>query len=69
MARVPTTFFGTIYVGVTAGIARRAWEHREGMFDGSTRKYSSKRLVYFKQHAEIGGAIKREKAIKHWPRA
>ena len=25
---------GTLYVGVTADLARRAWEHREGVVDG-----------------------------------
>ena len=25
---------GTLYLGVTGNIARRAWEHREGMMEG-----------------------------------
>ena len=60
---------GTLYVGVTSDIARRTWEHREGVVDGFTKKYSLKRLVYVESHAEIVTAIQREKTIKHWPRA
>jgi putative endonuclease len=60
---------GTLYVGVTSDIVRRTWEHREGVVDGFTKKYSLKRLVYVESHAEIATAIQREKTIKHWPRA
>jgi len=28
---------GTLYVGVTSDLARRAWEHREGVADGFTK--------------------------------
>ena len=59
---------GTLYVGVTYDIVRRTWEHREGVVDGFTKKYSLKRLVYVESHAEIATAIQREKTIKHWPR-
>jgi putative endonuclease len=59
---------GTLYVGVTSNIARRAWEHREGLVDGFTKRYDLKRLVYAERHEEIQLAIQREKTIKHWPR-
>ena len=60
---------GTLYVGVTSDIARRAWEHREGVVEGFTKRYGLKRLVYFERHEEIADAIRREKRIKEWPRA
>ncbi len=60
---------GTLYVGVTADLARRAWEHREGHVEGFTKKYGLKRLVYAERHDDIERAIQREKLIKHWPRA
>ncbi|MEH6755587.1 MAG: GIY-YIG nuclease family protein [Alphaproteobacteria bacterium] len=60
---------GTLYVGVTSDIARRAWEHRESVVEGFTRKYGLKRLVYVEAHDDITAAIQREKTIKHWPRA
>ncbi|HEY5211219.1 MAG TPA: GIY-YIG nuclease family protein [Stellaceae bacterium] len=60
--------FGTLYVGVTANIARRAWEHREGVADGFTKRYGLKRLVFTEFHDDIRNAIQREHNIKHWPR-
>ena len=60
---------GTLYVGVTSDLARRAWEHREGILDGFSKRYGLKRLVYFERHDDIRSAIQREKNIKHWPRA
>ena len=60
--------FGVLYVGVTTYIARRAWEHREGIVAGFTQKYGLKRLVWVERHATILAAIQREKNIKHWPR-
>jgi putative endonuclease len=59
---------GTLYVGVTADICRRAWEHREGLCDGFTKRYHLTRLVYAEQHEDIRTAIVREKRFKHWPR-
>ena len=60
---------GTLYVGVTSDIARRAWEHREGVIEGFTKHYGLKRLVYVERHDEIADAIRREKRMKSWPRA
>jgi putative endonuclease len=60
---------GTLYVGVTSDLARRAWEHREGLIDGFTRRHGLKRLVYAERHEDIRDAIQRERTIKHWPRA
>ena len=60
---------GTLYVGVTSDLARRAWEHREGAVDGFTKRYDLKRLVFVEQHEDIRAAIQREKTLKHWPRA
>jgi putative endonuclease len=60
---------GTLYVGVTSNLARRIWEHREGVADGITRRYGLKRLVWAERHDTIETAIQREKTIKHWPRA
>jgi len=60
---------GTLYVGVTSDLARRAWEHREGFVDGFTKQYGLKRLVYVERHEDIVSAIQREKNLKHWSRA
>jgi putative endonuclease len=60
---------GTLYTGVTNDIVRRAYEHREGMLPGFTRKHGCKRLVWFEPHEDIDAAIHREKLVKKWRRA
>ena len=59
---------GTLYVGVTSDLVKRAWQHREGAADGFTRRYEIKMLVWYEQHHEMVHAIAREKAIKKWLR-
>jgi len=60
---------GTLYVGVTSDLARRIWEHREGVVDGFTKRYGLKRLVYIERYDDIATALQREKNLKHWSRA
>ena len=60
---------GTLYVGVTADLARRIWEHRHGEVDGFTKRYSVHHLVYAEFHDAMPDAITREKQIKKWRRA
>ncbi|MDY0872631.1 GIY-YIG nuclease family protein [Dongia rigui] len=59
---------GTLYVGVTSDLAKRAWEHREAGIDGFTARYALKQLVFAELHETIQAAIQREKNIKRWPR-
>ena len=59
---------GTLYVGVTSDLRRRAFEHREGQIDGFTRKYGVKTLVWFERHETMESAIVREKQLKNWNR-
>ncbi len=60
---------GTLYTGVTADLARRAFEHREGLVKGFTKRYGLKRLVYVEAFDDIRNAIQREKNMKHYSRA
>ena len=55
---------GTLYVGVTADLSRRVFEHREGVQDGFTKRYGCKRLVWYERYDLIVDAILREKQIK-----
>lgn len=55
---------GTIYVGVTSDLPRRAWEHREGTINGFTKRYGCKLLVWFETADTMDVAIAREKQIK-----
>ncbi len=59
---------GILYVGVTTDLARRIWEHREGVADGFSKRYGLKRLVYAEPHDSIRTALQREKNLKHWSR-
>ena len=49
---------GTLYLGVTSNIARRAWEHRAGLVEGFTKRYDLTRLVYVEGHEEIATAFR-----------
>ena len=60
---------GIVYTGVTSDLARRAWEHREGLVKGFTQRYGLKRLVYTEFFEDIRDAIQREKNMKHYSRA
>lgn len=55
---------GTLYVGVTSDIARRATQHREGEIAGFTKRYGCKLLVWMEPYARMDEAIAREKQIK-----
>src|SRR6185437_16540607 len=57
---------GTLYVGVTNDLPRRAWEHREGMIPGFTKRYGVKLLVYYEIFHSIEQAIRREKRLKKY---
>jgi putative endonuclease len=60
---------GILYVGVTSNLPSRAYQHREGVVDGFTKRYGLKQLVYYESFDDIRLAIQREKTMKHWPRA
>jgi len=59
---------GTFYTGVTNDLARRVWEHREGLVAGFTKKYGVKMLVYFEIFEDIHVAIARETRLKKYKR-
>jgi putative endonuclease len=55
---------GTLYVGVTSDLIKRAYEHREGLTEGFIKTYACKQLVYYEQHATMHAALEREQQIK-----
>jgi putative endonuclease len=55
---------GTLYVGVTSNLPKRAFEHREEQVAGFSKKYSCKILVWYELHESMIAAIAREKQIK-----
>ena len=59
---------GTLYIGVTSNLPQRIWQHREGLVEGFTNRYSVKMLVWYEMHESMESAIMREKALKKWRR-
>ena len=60
---------GTLYVGVTGNLAKRVYEHREGLLKGFTRRYGVKMLVWYEHFPTADEAISFEKRLKRWRRA
>ena len=60
---------GTLYIGVTSGLLKRVYEHKEHVVPGFTKKYGVTKLVYFEQFGDMPAAILREKQLKKWNRA
>jgi putative endonuclease len=59
---------GTLYIGVTSELVKRAWEHRNGVVPGFTRKYACKLLVWYEVHEDLQQARLRELQMKKWKR-
>jgi putative endonuclease len=60
---------GTLYIGMTNRIYRRALEHKRGEIEGFSSKYHCNRLVYYESFDDVLNAIDREKQLKGWSRA
>ncbi|MFN0115059.1 MAG: GIY-YIG nuclease family protein [Paracoccaceae bacterium] len=59
---------GAIYVGRTTNLSARVEAHRAGL-SAHTAKYKIRTLVWFEAHEDFAESLRRERAIKHWPRA
>ncbi|MBV9549223.1 MAG: GIY-YIG nuclease family protein [Alphaproteobacteria bacterium] len=60
---------GTLYIGMTSNLARRIYEHREGLVEGFTKLYGVKALVHYELFPTAADAIRRETRLKKYPRA
>ncbi len=60
---------GTIYLGSTSDLPKRAYEHRNGLIDGFTREHGCKLLVWVEAHDDLQEARRRELQMKEWKRA
>ena len=58
-----------VYTGITNDLKRRAYEHREGLCEGFTKRYRVRELVYYEVAENPYAAISREKQIKGGSRA
>jgi putative endonuclease len=59
---------GAIYIGVTSDLGKRAYEHREGLIGGFTKRYGCKLLVWFEAFDDLQEARQRELRMKEWKR-
>jgi putative endonuclease len=53
-----------IYSGVTNNLARRVYEHKNGLGGIFTKKYNINKLVYYEVGNDVNAALAREKQIK-----
>lgn len=59
---------GTIYTGHTDDLGTRMGQHEHGVFNGFSKKYDTKHLVYFENYATREEAFIRERRLKNWKR-
>lgn len=59
---------GMLYTGLTDDLKKRIMQHKDGTFDGFTKKYKISRLMYFESHNDPQVAANRELQIKKWRR-
>ena len=59
---------GTMYVGVTANLAARIYQHRTGTGSDFCRRYGLARLIWAEHGDDIVSCIAHEKRVKRWRR-
>jgi len=58
-----------IYIGVTNDLTRRIAQHKSLLIDGFSKKYKTKKLVYYEYFTDINYTIQLEKELKGWRRS
>ena len=59
---------GALYAGLTDDLKKRIMQHKDGTFDGFTKKYKIDRLMYFETYSDARAAAARELQIKKFRR-
>ncbi|MCR5036079.1 MAG: GIY-YIG nuclease family protein [Bacteroidales bacterium] len=58
-----------LYIGVTANLIRRVYEHRHHEIKWSfTDRYNCENCIYYEKYNDINQAIERETQLKKWSR-
>ena len=57
-----------LYVGVTSNLPKRAYEHKNSLLNGFSKRYKCIDLVYYEIFEDMENAILREKQIKKYRR-
>ena len=74
MEKLPSVYIltnkplGTLYIGVTANLPQRIWQHKTKVTKGFTEKYNLNKIVWYEAHEDMMSAIQCEKALKAWKR-
>lgn len=58
----------TLYIGVTANLSERSYQHKIGEGSNFTTKFKCTDLIYYEFYESIEEAILREKQLKKWNR-
>jgi len=53
-----------LYIGITNGLKRRVFEHKNTLVEGFTKRYNIDKLVYYEIFSDPENAILREKRLK-----
>jgi len=61
-------FNEVLYVGFCDDIERRAYEHRNKLLEGFTKKYNCVKLVYYEEYYDKEEALHRERQLKRYRR-
>jgi len=59
---------GTLYVGSTSDLIKRAWEHKNKVSPGFTARYNGHIRIYYEVHETYVEAARREKRFNNWCR-
>jgi len=65
---IMSSLSGVLYVGFTADLRKRVFEHKNDIAEGFTKKYKCHALVYYEAGDSFDGVLSREKQIKKWRR-
>jgi putative endonuclease len=60
---------GTLYLGVTSNLHKRAFQHKYHQLEGFTDRYDIERLLCWESYDDVHNAIAREKQLKGWRRS
>lgn len=57
------------YTGVTSELYNRINQHKNGKYNGFSKKYNCTDLIYYEVFDHIDSAIEKEKQMKKWKRS
>lgn len=65
---ITNTYNTVFYTGITNNLIRRAFEHKNKLVAGFTKKYNLWKLIYFEEYSDVREALNREKQLKDYRR-